>query len=126
MPSTNRLLAEGIGTFWVVFAGCGSAVLGADFPQFGNRDKGQSPYGVHDLAGNLYEWVTDWYDEEFYTTNPPRNPRGPDEGTAKVQRGGSYINNPYRIRAAFRTKGDPTEHDPHVGFRCAQDAPALP
>jgi len=92
----------------------------------GNRDKGQSPYGVHDLAGNLYEWVTDWYDEEFYTTNPPRNPRGPDEGTAKVQRGGSYINNPYRIRAAFRTKGDPTEHDPHVGFRCAQDAPALP
>ena len=92
----------------------------------GNRDKGQSPYGVHDLAGNLYEWVTDWYDEEFYTTNPPRNPRGPDEGTAKVQRGGSYINSPYRIRAAFRTKGDPTEHDPHVGFRCAQDAPALP
>ena len=92
----------------------------------GNRDKGQSPYGVHDLAGNLYEWVTDWYDDAFYTTNPPRNPRGPDEGTAKVQRGGSYINSPYRIRAAFRTKGDPTEHDPHVGFRCAQDAPTRP
>ena len=92
----------------------------------GNRDKGKSPYGVHDLAGNLYEWVTDWYDEEFYKKNPAINPRGPVEGTAKVQRGGSYINNPYRLRSSFRTKGDPTEHDPNVGFRCAQDAPKLP
>ena len=50
----------------------------------------------------------------------------PPEGMAKVQRGGSYINSPYRLRASFRTKGDPTEHDPHVGFRCAQDVPALP
>ena len=92
----------------------------------GNRDKGKSPYGVHDLAGNLYEWVTDWYEEQFYTKNPTINPRGPVEGTAKVQRGGSYVNNPYRLRSSFRTKGDPTEHDPNVGFRCAQDAPKLP
>jgi len=89
----------------------------------GNRDKGTSPYGVHDLAGNLYEWVADWYDEAFYTTQPTINPRGPSEGTAKVQRGGSYINGPYRLRSTFRTKGDPTEHDPNVGLRCAQDAP---
>ena len=92
----------------------------------GDREKGRSPYGVHDLAGNLYEWVSDWYDDASYTTQPAINPHGPPEGTAKVQRGGSYINSPYRLRASFRTKGDPTEHDPHVGFRCAQDAPALP
>ncbi len=92
----------------------------------GNHDKGTSPYGVHDLAGNLYEWVTDWYDDAFYAPAPTSNPRGPGEGTAKVQRGGSYINQPYRLRATFRTKGDPTEHDPHVGFRCAQDAPSRP
>jgi formylglycine-generating enzyme required for sulfatase activity len=92
----------------------------------GDREKGISPYGVHDLAGNLYEWVTDWYDDAFYTPQPTVNPRGPAEGTTKVQRGGSYINSPYRLRATFRTKGDPTEHDPHVGFRCAQDAPPLP
>jgi formylglycine-generating enzyme required for sulfatase activity len=92
----------------------------------GNRDKGKSPYGVHDLAGNLYEWTTDWYDEEFYSKNPAINPRGPSEGTAKVQRGGSYINGAYRLRSSFRTKGDPTEHDPNVGFRCAQDLPKQP
>src|SRR6476661_3210592 len=92
----------------------------------GNRDKGKSPYGVHDLAGNLYEWTTDWYDEEFYSKNPAINPKGPLEGTAKVQRGGSYINGAYRLRSSFRTKGDPTEHDPNVGFRCAQDIPKQP
>jgi formylglycine-generating enzyme len=92
----------------------------------GNREKGTSPYGVHDLAGNLYEWVADWYDDAFYALQPRINPRGPAEGTAKVQRGGSYINSPYRLRATFRTKGDPTEHDPNVGFRCAQDTPPLP
>ena len=92
----------------------------------GNRNLGSSPYGVHDLAGNLYEWVTDWYDDAFYTPHSPSNPRGPSAGTAKVQRGGSYINSPYRLRSAFRTKGDPTEHDPHVGFRCAQDVPPRP
>ena len=92
----------------------------------GHRAPGRSPYGIHDLAGNLYEWVSDWYDEDFYAQTPRHNPRGPGAGTAKVQRGGSYINQPYRLRSAFRTKGDPTEHDPHVGFRCAQEAPPLP
>ncbi|MBS0164847.1 MAG: formylglycine-generating enzyme family protein [Nitrospira sp.] len=92
----------------------------------GNHHMGQSPYGVQDLAGNLYEWVRDWYAEDFYSSflnNPAINPRGPSEGTAKVQRGGSYINTPYRLRSSFRTKGDPTEQDPNVGFRCAQDVP---
>jgi len=92
----------------------------------GNRDKGKSPYGVHDMAGNLYEWTIDWYDEQFYSKNPAINPRGPAEGAAKVQRGGSYHNAPYRLRSTFRTKGDPTAHDPNVGFRCAQDVPAQP
>lgn len=92
----------------------------------GNHHMGQSPYGVQDMAGNLYEWVMDWYAEDFYSSfinSPAINPRGPGEGTAKVQRGGSYINTPYRLRSSFRTKGDPTEQDPNVGFRCAQGIP---
>jgi len=89
----------------------------------GDHPQGRSPYGVHDLAGNLYEWVSDWYADTFYASPPTRNPHGPLEGSTKVQRGGSYINSPYRLRSTFRTKGDPTEHDPHVGFRCAQDVP---
>ncbi len=92
----------------------------------GNHHMGQSPYGVQDLAGNLYEWVMDWYADNFYSNSPVVNPRGPGEGAAKVQRGGSYINTPYRLRSSFRTKGDPTEQDPNVGFRCAQDAQKLP
>ena len=95
----------------------------------GDRDKGQSPYGVYDLAGNLYEWVMDWYAEDYYLNfagGPAINPHGPAEGAAKVQRGGSYVNNPYRLRSSFRTKGDPAEQDPNVGFRCAQDVPKQP
>ena len=92
----------------------------------GDHPLGRSPAGIHDLAGNLYEWVSDWYDDAFYATPPTHNPRGPVEGTTKGQRGGSYINSPYRLRAAFRTKADPTEHDPHVGFRCAQAVPTRP
>ena len=95
----------------------------------GNHHMGQSPYGVQDLAGNLYEWVMDWYAEDFYSSfinGPAINPRGPGEGAAKVQRGGSYINTPYRLRSSFRTKGDPTEPDPNVGFRCAQDVQKQP
>ena len=90
----------------------------------GNHHMGQSPYGVQDLAGNLYEWVMDWYAEDFYSSfinSPAVNPRGPTEGTTKVQRGGSYVNTPYRLRSSFRTKADPTEQDHNVGFRCAQD-----
>ena len=89
----------------------------------GNRDAGKSPYGVHDMAGNLYEWTMDWYDDRYYSDITAINPRGPMQGTAKAQRGGSYTNSPYRLRSTFRTKGDPTEHEHNVGFRCAQDVP---
>ena len=95
-------------------------------PPFSNRDKGKSPYGAQDMAGSLYEWVADWYDDEYYAKSPSQNPRGPTEGTQKVQRGGSYSNNPYRLRATFRTKDTPTEARPNVGFRCAQDVPKTP
>lgn len=95
-------------------------------PPFSNRDKGKSPSGAQDMAGSLYEWIADWYDDQYYAKTPSQNPRGPSEGAQKVQRGGSYTNNPYRLRASFRTKDNPTEARPNVGFRCTQDVPKLP
>ncbi len=91
----------------------------------GDREAGKSPYGVYDMAGNLYEWVLDWYAPDYYANfayEVAVNPRGPSSGRAKVQRGGSYTNTSYRLRSTFRTKGDPLEQDPRVGFRCAMDA----
>lgn len=92
--------------------------------EIGDRETGKSPYGVYDMAGNLYEWVMDWYDPNYYANfayEVAVNPRGPSVGTAKVQRGGAYTNTAYRLRSSFRTKGDPLEQDPRVGFRCVQD-----
>ncbi len=92
----------------------------------GTREIGKSPYGVYDLAGNLYEWVMDWYEADYYANfayETGVNPRGPNSGTTKVQRGGSYANSSYRIRSSYRAKGDPLEQHQRVGFRCAQDIP---
>ncbi len=92
-------------------------------PAVGAREQGKSPYGALDMAGNLYEWVADWYAEDSYARSSAKNPRGPAQGTVKGQRGGSFTNAPYRLRSAFRTKGEPGEHHPRVGFRCVQDPP---
>lgn len=92
-------------------------------PSTGARADGKSPYGVMDMSGNLYEWVADWYQEDYYAHSAAKNPKGPVQGSAKSQRGGSFTNAAYRLRGSFRTKGEPTEHHPRVGFRCAQDAP---
>ena len=57
----------------------------------GSYEAGRSPYGVYDLAGNVAEWVADWYDPGYYMTSPRQNPSGPPEGQKKVVRGGSWF-----------------------------------
>jgi formylglycine-generating enzyme required for sulfatase activity len=56
----------------------------------GNYPDGVSPYGIYDLAGNVWEWVADWYDANYYTVSPSRNPSGPESGKYRVLRGGSW------------------------------------
>ena len=76
-------------------------------------------YGLFDMAGNVYEWVNDWHDEDYYQNSPRGNPRGPESGKKKVMRGGSWINYPTGIRPADRTDSKPSARMDFVGFRCA-------
>ena len=89
-----------------------------DTSQVGDYPAGQSPYGAMDMSGNVWEWVNDWYDANYYSVSPYSNPLGPGAGTHKVLRGGSWGS--WYVRAAFRGSGDePTDRHLSYGFRCA-------
>jgi len=76
-------------------------------------------YGIFDMAGNVYEWVSDWYDEDYYRISSRDNPKGPAKGKYKVIRGGSWINYSAGIRPSDRTEAKPKARSNFVGFRCA-------
>jgi formylglycine-generating enzyme required for sulfatase activity len=83
---------------------------------------GASPYGVLDMAGNVTEWVSDWYDPSYYAVSPQQNPQGPDSGQYRVARGGSWEDVFLIIRAAYRVAYPPDEVA--IGFRCVVPAAA--
>jgi formylglycine-generating enzyme len=84
---------------------------------------GRSPFGAYGMAGSMWEWVADWYDEEYYSVSPEFNPTGPERGIARVMRGGAWpLNNEAeRIRSANRSSSTPEVTSASIGFRCAQD-----
>ena len=95
-----------------------------DTSQVGSYPAGASPYGVLDMAGNVWDWVHDWYDGSYYSHSPYINPRGPATGTSKVLRGGSWDVTGDFLRVARRGTLYPFQQDYNAGFRCAADAPS--
>lgn len=81
---------------------------------------GDSPYGCCDMAGNVYEWCNDWYDSNYYETSPGNNPQGPEAGSYRVVRSGSWRDDSDFIRCADRGVGDPVVSRGSGGFRCAR------
>ena len=92
----------------------------------GAFETGISPYGVHDMAGNVWEFVMDWYDATYYERSPLRNPEGPETGLVRVLRGGSFGSDPRRLRTTDRSGLPPTPSYRLIGFRCAAAEADLP
>lgn len=89
----------------------------------GRFPKGASPYGTEDMMGNVFEWVADWYVEDYYSKAPAVNPPGPTptaNSPQKVRRGGSWATDPSLTRVTWRSSTDPLATHINVGFRCAQ------
>lgn len=88
----------------------------------GKFDRGRSAYGLFDMAGNVWEWVNDWYSQDYYRVGPLKNPPGPSQGIVKVLRGGSWQSKPRHLRTESRRDFPPNRREPDLGFRCARDA----
>lgn len=87
----------------------------------GSYPESKSVYGCYDMGGNVWEWVADWYNEDYYKNSPVVNPKGPPTGSHRVWRGGSWLGNQFTVRTCVRNYLTPNETRNTGGFRCARD-----
>jgi len=95
------------------YAGC----VG-DTSEVGSYPAGASPYGAMDMAGNVWEWVADWYDSGYYGKSSLQDPTGPASGSSRVLRGGSWLDAGNSVRSADRDGRNPADAYYNLGFRC--------
>lgn len=93
-----------------------------DTSAVGSIPAGTSPYGIWDMAGNVWEWVADYYDAAYYSSSPPNNPQGPANGIYPVLRGGAWDVGSDSLRTANRNMSWSLDHWVTVGFRCARSS----
>jgi formylglycine-generating enzyme required for sulfatase activity len=91
-----------------------------DTTAVGSYPDGASPYGVMDMAGNVREWLNDWYQEDYYSVSPDSNPQGPARGNYRMLQGGSWSNGDYNVRLARRGNNHTGYWSNNVGFRCVR------
>jgi formylglycine-generating enzyme required for sulfatase activity len=95
-----------------------------DTSPVGYYENGKSPYGIYDMAGNVWEWVIDWYDEAYYSNSPSFNPVGPGNGQYHSLRGGSWSNVYSFMHSSLRSLDVPSlAQYGYYGFRCARSVP---
>ncbi|MEO8609974.1 MAG: formylglycine-generating enzyme family protein [Chloroflexota bacterium] len=89
----------------------------------GSLPGGGSAYGILDMAGNVAEWVSDWYDAAYYSNSAASglDPKGPPAGEEKVVRGGSWDAKPFFARSVHRQSANPSGGYAWIGFRCVED-----
>jgi formylglycine-generating enzyme required for sulfatase activity len=95
----------------------------SDTVEVGSYPDGASVYGALDMAGNVWEWVNDVYDPNYYQISPASNPLGPDSGDYRVLRGGSWSPQNNEVKSTYRYSFVPVKTNGVFGFRCALSSP---